>query len=690
MSDIAVPEAVKKAQRWLAKTASDDQNRNAEYEKLAAAYDGFLFDLEQGSMNKRDSIITRTLKDSDTSGGTEMMFYEIPANMIRPLTEDWKSVIGVLPSVYVPPAKSGDQASSMAANKREKILEAIDADSAMPLHFMEGAHYQTLYGCQIHQCVPDPEAKRVRKRVLSPYRAHASMALDGINLHYLACDWEEDTDLLIDEYPALARRLKKKDGSYPETCMVTEWNDKEYRLFLIDGQYFDDLPLVKHDWGFVPAVIIPNVIGTGSIWSRSDAQQAVYMSQIYSEVISMQHDALFQQVHDQILAFADKPITQMAVGPYQITQFERDAKVQMLHQGINLPDVSASLAVLERLIRLQGGWPEVMSSEMDSSYISGKAFSAAQGPVAARAALKHILMAECMQRVNAFALMLYDKLVPNEEIEILRVTGGVATNIFPKAGRDGAEFISFVPSRDINGHYENLLTFSPTGTDRYRQSIEWLQYAEAGVISLNFIRENTQGIDPRAMEAEVAREFMEKAERGVRAQQMAMESQMQMQAQAMASQAPAGVESGAPMAAGAPSGAPPEQVAPPGPAMPQQEAPEQAPPPPGAKPGRVTLREAQQIFRSVRNLRGEVYLAGAIVTTGYTDGPVEVYISEPQDKGTLIRGTPYGKAGKLLFHNFPLPQDERVSNVTPPETQERVANQSAAPSEEVMVGGQTA
>ena len=102
-----------------------------------------------------------------------------------------------------------------------------------------------------------------------------------------------------------------------------------------------------------------------------------------------------------------------------------------------------------------------------------------------------------------------------------------------------------------------------------------------------------------------------------------------------------------------------------------QEAPEQAPPPPGAKPGRVTLREAQQIFRSVRNLRGEVYLAGAIVTTGYTDGPVEVYISEPQDKGTLIRGTPYGKAGKLLFHNFPLPQDERVSNVTPPETKPR-------------------
>jgi len=597
--------------------------------------------------------------------------------------EDWKSVIGVLPSVYVPPAKSGDQAASLSANLREKIIEGIWYDSAMPIKFMEGAHYQTLYGCQIHQCVPEPDEKRVRIRVHSPYRAHALTGLDGINLHYLAFDWEEDTDLLIDEYPGLKAVIKKKDGSYPDTMTVTEWNDKEYRLFLVGGKYVEDLPLVRHNWGFVPAVIIPNIIGTGSLWSRSDAQQAVYMTQIYSEVISMQHDALFQQVHDQILAFADKPITQMAVGPYQITQFERDAKVQMLHQGINLPDVGTSLATLERLIRLQGGWPEVMSSELDSSIISGKAFNAAQGPVAARAALKHIVMAEYLQRVNSFALLLYDKLFPNEEIEILRVSGGVSTSIFPKAGRSGVEYITFVPSRHINGRYDNLLTFAPTGTDRYRQSIEWLQYAEAGVISLNFIRENTQGIDPQAMEAEVAREFMEKAERSVRANEMAMRSQMEMQAGMAAQMQPPG---GAPPAGGAPpEGAPPPGAAPGVPiAGPAEQAlpPEQAPQVPGARAGRVTLREATQVFKAVRNVRGDVYLAGAIVATGWTDGPIEVYIAEPQDKGTLIRGTPYGKNGKLLFHNFPLPEDERVVNVTPLET--------AQAKEEAMTVGQTA
>jgi hypothetical protein len=651
MSDL-MPEPMERAKRWLDKTASDDHARDYEYEKLASAYDGFLFDLDQGSMNKRDSVMTRTLKDEAAGNGGAPLFHEIPANLVRPLTEDWKSVIGVPPSVYCPPSRPGDQEASMRANMREKIIEAIDSDSAMDIHFLEGAHYQTLYGCQIHQCIPDPEAKRIYKRVASPYHAHARVGMDGINLHYLAFDWEEDAELLRDEYPGVRHVLDAK----ADTVKITEWNDKNVRLFLIDGKYVEDLPYVEHNWGFVPAAIIPNIVGTGSIWSRSDAQQAVYLSQILSEEISMEHDALFQHVHDDVFVFADKPINQMGVGPYEITQVEKDAKVQLLHQGLALPEIGSSLATLERLIRLQGGWPEVMSSELDSSVISGKAFSAAQGPVAARAAIKHIVMAGYMQRVNSFALMLYEKLFPDEEIEILRVTGNVATSMFPKAGRSGSEYVSFIPRRDIGGRYDNLLTFSPAGSDRYRQAIEWLQYAEAGVISLNFIRENTKGIDPQAMEAEVAREFMEKAERQVRAQQMAMGAQMQAQMQ-MAAQAPQGA---APQAAGQP----PTEVAV-GPMSPEPQTNEPAPAVPGAKPGRVTLREATQIFKGVRNIRGQVVLAGAIVTTGWTDGPIEVYVEDPQDKGTLIRGTPYGKSGKLLFHGFPPPEDEQMVDVTP-------------------------
>ncbi len=148
-----------------------------------------------------------------------------------------------------------------------------------------------------------------------------------------------------------------------------------------------------------------------------------------------------------------------------------------------------------------------------------------------------------------------------------------------------------MPSRHINGRYENLLTFSPTGTDRYRQSIEWLQYAEAGIISLNFIRENTEGIDPQAMEAEVAREFMEKAERAARAQELVMRSQMEMQAGMAAAQQ----AQQAPAAAPAPPAEAPAPAA--APAQPMPSTPESAPQPATGRPGRVTLREATRSSR---------------------------------------------------------------------------------------------
>jgi hypothetical protein len=105
MSDL-LPEAVLKAKKWLQKPSSDDQARYAEYEKLAAAYDGFLFDLAQGDMPRRNSVITRTLRDSPTPRAGDHFLRDTGQHDPAP-TEDWKSVIGVLPSVYVPRPSRG-------------------------------------------------------------------------------------------------------------------------------------------------------------------------------------------------------------------------------------------------------------------------------------------------------------------------------------------------------------------------------------------------------------------------------------------------------------------------------------------------------------------------------------------------------------------------------------------------------
>ena len=686
------PEAVLRARRWLEQERPDDGIRDREIEKLAAAYDGYIWDLEGGKWQTGGrtgpSGTVATLKDAARTKGDEDSFRysEVSVNLIRPQTEDWKAVLAVLPTISVPPRKRGDRMAQQKADLREAIIQSVWSDSNMVIQFVEDTHYRTLYGSTAVYVMPEPSQKRVRIRVRPPYRCHSRYKMDGSLLHHLAWDMDEETEMLAEMYPGIKRFLKGERVAgrvrFPTTMRVTEWNDENNRIFLIDDTWYPDLPLIEHNWGFVPGTVIPNVLGTGSIWARSDAQQVIHLSQMISELMSMSYDAVFQKVYDEVVAFSEKPISQLSAGPFELTQIhDTGGRLELMHSGMALPDIQSSLGNLERYGRLVGGWPEVLSGEMDSSYISGKAFSAAQGPVAARAAIRHKISAVHYQKINVFALLLYDMLFPTSEIAMWNMDLSLADSAFPNAAKKAAKELNFVPSRDIAGQYENVLQFLPAGTDRYRQTVEWLQWLEAEVISLDWMRDQIPGLDTVAIDQQIRQRLMEKAELQARAQGILQKQQMEMQMQMMAAQAgaqPPGAPSGAGGAAGAQQPQPPTQVGgqeritlAQGPGARQREAlgPGAQGPGPAPRPrNRVTLAEAKQAFSRVRRILGEVFLGGAIVATGYTDGQIEVWVTVPDDKGTLINGTVYGAQKRLLFH--PLKEgevpDEAVVNVTPP------------------------
>jgi len=172
METVKMPEPVLKARRWLKKERTDDDLRDNEIEKLAAAYDGWIWSLTQGVYGNKQ--ITPTLQDLDKQETDDQFRYaEVAINLVKPMVEDWKSVMGILPSIKCPPARPGDTVSQRRADKREKIIEGIWTDSNMTEQFLDGAHYRTLYGAEVVYALPEPEEKRVRIRVASPYRCHA-------------------------------------------------------------------------------------------------------------------------------------------------------------------------------------------------------------------------------------------------------------------------------------------------------------------------------------------------------------------------------------------------------------------------------------------------------------------------------------------------------------------------------------
>ena len=693
-----MPEPVRKARRWLAKERPDDEVRDIEIEKLAAAYDGFIWSLAQGVYGKKQ--LNPTLQDLDSNNDDDQFRYaEVSINLVKPMVEDWKSVMGILPSIKCAPAKPGDTVSQRRADKREKIIGGVWTDSNMTEQFLDGAHYRTLFGSEVVYLMPEPDLERVRMRVASPYRCHAKRMPYSPELHHLAFDIDYDTEELVEDYPECLPIIEKKGRMvggrmvYPEEVVVTQWMDRQCRFFLVEDEWIEGLPYVMHGLGYVPGTVIPNVAGINNVWGRSDAHQLVHLSQLISELISMSYDATFQRVYDELVFFADKPITDISAGAFEALQVhQKDAKVELMHAGLQLPEIQTNLSNLERFGRLVAGWPLVQSSELDSSYVSGKAFAAAQGPVAARAALKHMITAVHYQRINSMALMLYEKYFPDREINLQVIDGGMHTSSLPVKA---AEPVVFVPRQDIAGDYGNQLVFLPAGMDRYRQTIEMLQLKEARVLSGEFIRQNMPGVDADAIVAQIRRETMEEAENAANAQGLIMQKQMELQAQMLQQQMQAAAVAGGPTPEGSPGGGQAPAAGPSGGAAPRGPAPAgnaggggpqpvsgagggtPTPAPsnrqaqPGVPRNRVTLAEAKRVFRSLRKIRGEIYLGGSLVSVGYTDGPIDVWLTDPNDGAAVISQTPYGAERRLNIHsarNGRLP-DEPLVNVTPAKEQ---------------------
>jgi hypothetical protein len=515
--------------------------------------------------------------------------------------------------------------------------------------------------------LPYWDVGRVFMDVRSPYRTYVRHANLRGDLMYMAWEYEEETETLLEEHPQaeeiIARMANAShDGRNvrPRSVTVSEWYDTDCRLKLINGEWTEGLPYVEHKWGFVPGRVVPNITGVG-IWGASEAQQMVHLAQLYSELLSMMQDGMFRSLYDPIVIFDDIPIKKIDVGQNQAIQLSSKAHTGTLRQGVKMPEATENLGVLERLMRLATNWPLVMSSEMNSDIVSGKAFVAAQGPVAARAATKQILNAKGIEATTSFALKLYEKCFPRKEVNLLAVPDLARISSIPNAGRMASEFVSFVPKRDINGRYTVICTYPPAGTDRYRQTVEHLQMVEAELLSKETVRQFNPAIDSVAEKSRIEQEFMDRARRQAEASgimfraqaQAQMEVMMQQQQAAMMAQmgaqgpAPAGPAGPpAPEEGGSPLGIVAEGRG--GPMMGAGGGAGTPPPEVGGR--RATLNQVQAEFLRANPIRGRVFLMGAIVVNGFVDGQIEVGLTDMIDKGTLVSQTVYGQQNRLLFH----------------------------------------
>ncbi len=685
VSDNLAPPAVEMARRWLKREREDNATRDQNIKRLNNAYASRLFDLDADSDNV---TLTRTMKDSTATNGqgSNPRYSEVPVPMVRSITEDWKSVMAITPNHMCPPASPGEDASEREADRREQIVGGVYYDSCLDIRVQEGSHYRTLHGAELLHCLPDPDDHRVRIDTRSPYRCYARLLNRRRELMYMAWDWEEVTEYVLSMWPAVERTLGEEDGvfrkggqtRFPDKLLMSEWYDRTNRVVFASDKWVEDMPWAEHNWGFVPGFIIPNIVGVG-LWGESDVQHAVHLSQLYSELLSMMQDGIFQSIYDVPIIFDDNQVGKIEVGPHEALQMSSKARTGSLRQNVKMPEGNLILDILERVARIGSGWPKVQSSEMDSPVISGKAFVAAQGPVAARAAIKHVVYALGLERVTSYALKLYEKHFPDEEIKLMSLDGRVRTAAVASRSAMGTP-LTFVPSRDIAGNHTVIINFPPGGSDQYRHTIEQLQLKEAGIISAETVRQQRPGIDPRAERLRIERETRETANLQAEGATIMARAQLAVQQEAMVAAAQAQMQAQGGMAPGQPQpgqqpqqSQQPQQGQGPVPALqrerrePERTGRVQAAQQGGGNWGRISRAEVRQEIAGARPIRGRVFLMGALARLGWTTGMVELGLTDLNDKAVINQKTVYGRQGRIVYQEVPLDsvQNEAMLNITP-------------------------
>lgn len=678
VSDNLVPPAVEVARKWLKRDRDEQAQRDLQIRRLDNAYDAGLSNLDSGG--KEGYTLTTTLKDpSATAGqGSNPRFSEVPVAMVRAITEDWKSIMAITPNYLCPPTRPGEDASEREADRREEIVAGIYWDSAIDFCVQQGAHYRSLHGAELLYALPDPEDKRVRIETRSPYRSYARLLSARRDLMYMGWDWEDYTDSVLAQWPGLEQHLTEQHGVYrngrivkfPDMLTMTEWYDRTNRIVMAKDVWVPDMPWVEHNWGFVPGQVVPNILGVG-LWGQPDVLHAVHLSQLTSELLSMLLDGVFQGVYDPAIIFDDNPIGTVNLGPHEVLQLSRNARTGSLRQNVKLPEGSLILDMMERMARLASGWPKVQSSEMDSPIISGKAFVAAQGPVAARAAVKMQVAGRSLERVTGYAMRLYEHHFPKQAITLTTIPSGVRNSVVADRGAVGGLF-TFVPETDIAGNYVVVCNYPPGGADQYRSTIEQLQLMEAEVISVETVRQNRPGINAKAEEMRVQRQKMQKAQADAQMATMMAQAQLQLQQSMMAPPAEVGSAPSPGPSAPVPPGVPSEGAGPTL-AMEPAGAPARREAVAGARETqgrweRVTRQEVRAEMAAVRPIRGRVFLLGAVARMGWTTGMIEIGLTDMIDKATITQKTRFGREGRLVFQEVPadqMPQENAVLEITP-------------------------
>ena len=545
------------------------------------------------------------------------------------IIEAQRTVIGAMRSHRVPlPAPEGQP----YADKLERGISHMWREWGMSRFLSEMGWYCVVMGTAIGVLQWDKQNKMPRAVIRSPENFYAVPSVDDERRVQIGMFVTKTMGRILNaQYPELKQSLAN-DEEYE----VIDYYDTEVRLRVIKDvkkPLIEAKNPIKHTTIYVfPGIVLPN-----SIFGASFLTQSIPLQNEMDRLYSKQAEYLEMAINAP--TFIKDPDNV----PENFT-WNKDTVVTMGPQGAigKAPITSIDARVFEyrmedmkRNLDNSMDFASISRGEMPSNIVTGKGVTALSAPSQQRTMLRLQSIDPEIERMTEDALLLWNK-----------GGGGGSRQIYGQ--KQGSMFTDiFDPKKDIDPNWVETWV--------YLDAASFIDRQAAQITSLQKLRGMPQAMSlQRFLELDPDCEDVG-TEMGRIQTEMQQQIALQQQAAAPPPQADQNLSAekgGMVEGGGAPSGAG-NSAAPPG---------ATAPAPEELGGGEDVTAAVADLFRAIAKVKGEVwlvgdYLQGGISPEEFAEGMIEVYVSLPVDKATILnalRATELAGAveqQRVVFHD---------------------------------------
>lgn len=483
-------------------------------------------------------------------------------NLVPSVVDVHRMLLNRLPMIDVPSEEMGEEKADKQAEKREKMHYVMWDNSKMIRKHGEQCWNLSVYNVGVWFVRWDKESDLPIITVREPGTCYPMFKRGGDELAYCIFRWEEDAESVWENYPQ-ARSLLAKDEARAKGMMeVIEYVDSESYGIVIGDKWkslSEDAPK-DTKLGFCPVSIVPASFVPGNPFPPGPVHQLVAINDHLNRFQTKWGKALeLVMWPTNILKGDNSDNVVWDPTPGALNRFPDGVEYEQVAPP-NLPtEIFVHIERMEQLMRRIAGVSETAYGESPGSIVTGKAVSRLQGVMTGMASEAQANLALSLQEVNKMCFRMLETYKPKKKYVVRSNAPG--TNL-SSPGRSNKPFVvEFVPEQDIGGWYDNIIRYSPFGSDFSTGLSTAMQMVQSGLASEQWVIDQTPGMgDSEGMMKEIEenkrRKMKLELELQTEAQLQIMQAQMQMQQmQQQTAGAPPGAEGGAPPEeGGAPAG----------------------------------------------------------------------------------------------------------------------------------------